>query len=348
MAVLTFLIKLVLLRVPESQAANQERRELHELIWVFLEMLMIANLPDMILMRYATIQRSWQKKKKHREKELSNVAVKNRYNPYLCLVSRWKQVHMVWTGEAVLRLRQTMLWVLGLVITMAWQFRVILPRRCIWKIPRPHGVSELDCELPTEVCSKAKNSMLALQLIKEIEVAKSLDDLITPRSITGKIPRLWRIGFDDGGSIGEVLRQATTVPKENQCRRAESSKRQSVSQSETHCSFDSRILSPHWVLWRDTRLIGIVQHQKWRTTTFRILMYVGSKHCYWQVILHRKSFVRTVRLQNTIILPSPEILRRRTKRLSQTENVCKIAHWANSKEQESQDSERNYRAWSRD
>ena len=38
----------------------------------------------------------------------------------------------------------------------------------------------------TEVCSKAKNPMLALQWIKEIEVAKSLHDLFTPKSITGK------------------------------------------------------------------------------------------------------------------------------------------------------------------
>ena len=38
----------------------------------------------------------------------------------------------------------------------------------------------------TEVCSKAKNPMLALQLIEEIEAAKSLDDLATPKSITGK------------------------------------------------------------------------------------------------------------------------------------------------------------------
>ena len=38
----------------------------------------------------------------------------------------------------------------------------------------------------TEVCSKAKNATLALQWIKEIEAAKSLDDLITPKSITGK------------------------------------------------------------------------------------------------------------------------------------------------------------------
>ena len=38
----------------------------------------------------------------------------------------------------------------------------------------------------TEVCSKAKNPMRALQWIMEIEAAKSLDDLITPKSITGK------------------------------------------------------------------------------------------------------------------------------------------------------------------
>ena len=35
-----------------------------------------------------------------------------------------------------------------------------------------------------EVCAKAKNDTLALQWIKEIEAAKSLDDLITPKSVT--------------------------------------------------------------------------------------------------------------------------------------------------------------------
>ena len=38
----------------------------------------------------------------------------------------------------------------------------------------------------TEVCSRAKNPIRALQWIKEIEAAESLDDLITPKSITGK------------------------------------------------------------------------------------------------------------------------------------------------------------------
>ena len=38
----------------------------------------------------------------------------------------------------------------------------------------------------TEVCSKAKNPTLALQWIKDIETARSLEQLITPISITGK------------------------------------------------------------------------------------------------------------------------------------------------------------------
>ena len=45
--------------------------------------------------------------------------------------------------------------------------------------------------------------MLALQWIKEIEVSKSLDDLITPRLITGKFLPDYE---DDGGSIDAVLR----------------------------------------------------------------------------------------------------------------------------------------------
>ena len=38
----------------------------------------------------------------------------------------------------------------------------------------------------TEVCSKAKNPTRALQWMKVIDAAKSLDDLITPKSITGQ------------------------------------------------------------------------------------------------------------------------------------------------------------------
>ena len=49
----------------------------------------------------------------------------------------------------------------------------------------------------TVVCSKAKNPTLAVQWIKEIEAAKSLDDLIIPKSVTGK-------DFPDYGEFGNI------------------------------------------------------------------------------------------------------------------------------------------------
>ena len=85
----------------------------------------------------------------------------------------------------------------------------------------------------TEICSNAKNPTRALQWIKEIEAAKSLDDLISP--------------FNDGVGIEKVLRQANTLPKEDQCRGAESSGGQPVSQRETNCLFDLRIFSTYWI-----------------------------------------------------------------------------------------------------
>ena len=51
---------------------------------------------------------------------------------------------------------------------------------------RPYGISELDCELLNRGLLEGEESTRALQWIKEIEAAKSLDDLITPKSITGK------------------------------------------------------------------------------------------------------------------------------------------------------------------
>ena len=69
------------------------------------------------------------------------------------------------------------------------------------KFPELTEFESWNVSFQIEVCSKAKNPMLALQWIKEIEVAKSLDDLITPKSITGK-----KFTDYEGGSIEAVLR----------------------------------------------------------------------------------------------------------------------------------------------
>ena len=86
LAVPTFLIKLLLPRVPKSLAANQECSEIHERIWVFLETFLIVNLPDKILINYTIIQVIWQHHQEFLgEKELRKVGAKNHCNEYLCL-----------------------------------------------------------------------------------------------------------------------------------------------------------------------------------------------------------------------------------------------------------------------
>ena len=58
-----------------------------------------------------------------------------------------------------------------------------------------------------EVCAKAKNPALALQWIKDIEVAKSLDHLITPKSITGKdFPDYEELDMMTAAALKKVLR----------------------------------------------------------------------------------------------------------------------------------------------
>ena len=62
----TFLIKLLLPRFRERQAAKLECREIHERIWVFLETFLMVNMLDEILMNYTMIQEIWQ----HRRESL--------------------------------------------------------------------------------------------------------------------------------------------------------------------------------------------------------------------------------------------------------------------------------------
>ena len=101
----------------------------------------------------------------------------------------------------------------------------------------------------TEVCSMAKKPMLALQWIKEIEVAKSLDDLITPKPITGRnFPDYEELDLMMAAASKRCYDKQTPFREKNQCRGAESSKGQPISQRETNCLFDLRILSSHGVL----------------------------------------------------------------------------------------------------
>ena len=89
LALPTFHIKLVFLRVPKSPAAIQECSEIHERIWVFQEALLIVNLTDECLKNYIKIQEIWQHHRGFREeRELRKVGVKSHCNQHFYLVFR--------------------------------------------------------------------------------------------------------------------------------------------------------------------------------------------------------------------------------------------------------------------
>ena len=85
----------------------------------------------------------------------------------------------------------------------------------------------------TEVCSKAKNPTRALQWIKEIETAKSLDDLITQKSLTGKdVPDYEELDL----MMASALKRC--YEKQAHFRKKISVEEQRAQKRETNCLFD--------------------------------------------------------------------------------------------------------------
>ena len=98
-----------------------------------------------------------------------------------------------------------------------------------WIVNFQAGVCFQSGIVNSEVCSKAKNPTLALQWTKEIEAAKSLDDLITPTSITG----------NDFPNYEEDLMMATALKR---CYDKQTHFRKKISVEEQRAQKDSRFL----------------------------------------------------------------------------------------------------------
>ena len=164
---LTFFIKLLILRVRESPAAKLECREIHERIWAFLETFLIVNMLSLAILRKEGIEKNgseepWQSipfQKERGEK------------------SRRQMSPLSMTNHAL------GIWICTQV---AWQFRVISTRRCICKIPWPNEISELDREFPSWSLCKSEESRARIAADQEIEASSSLKDFINLKSITGR------------------------------------------------------------------------------------------------------------------------------------------------------------------
>ena len=245
LAVLTFNIKLLSPRVPESLAANRECSEIHERIREFLETFLIVNLHN--------TQNIWQHHREFREeKELRKVGAKNHCNQYLftCFSVRArekcpddKNCLMSMTNHAA-------------GIGTCTQGGMTIPSHPssemrLGKSPDHTEFHSWTAKFRTEVCSKAKNPTLALQWIRK---SKQLNRLMTS-SLQNHFPDYEELDLMMAAGLKRCYDKQTRFRKKISVEEQRTRKGQPISQRETHCLY-----------YRDCSVLN------WRTTTFRILI----------------------------------------------------------------------------
>ena len=114
------------------------------------------------------------------------------------------------------------------------------------KLPDSMEFQSWKVNFKTEVCSKSGDPHLTMQWIREVEIAKSIDDLMTPQLITV------RTDFPDNGMIDAMIASAlkkiiTSVHfrKESKCRRTACSKVRQILTRKGDCLHVLRILLGH-------------------------------------------------------------------------------------------------------
>ena len=102
----------------------------------------------------------------------------------------------------------------------------------------------------TELCSKSTDPHLTMQVIKQVEMAKSIDYLMTSQSITR------RKDFSDydvidamiASAVKKTSRQACSLLKKSKCRRTTCSKIRPNLTRETNCLHDLQAFPCNWSL----------------------------------------------------------------------------------------------------
>ena len=92
----------------------------------------------------------------------------------------------------------------------------------------------------TEVCSKTADPHLTMHWIKEVEIAKSIDELMTSRSMVRRrdFPDYDMLDATMASAFKKLRRQASAVPKKSKCRRATCSEIRPFLTKEADCLHD--------------------------------------------------------------------------------------------------------------
>ena len=132
----------------------------------------------------------------------------------------------------------------------------------------------------TEVCSKTASPHLTIKWTKEVEIAKSFDELMTSRSIVG------RTDFPDYDMFDAKIASAL---KKLLDRHVNFRKRVSVEEQRAQ-KYDRFLRGRQiaYMIYEHFQDCQIYSTYACRTTMSRISMYDGTKHYYQQVKLQRR------------------------------------------------------------
>ena len=95
----------------------------------------------------------------------------------------------------------------------------------------------------TEVCLRTADPQVTMLWIKEVEIAKSIDELVTSRSITGQpnFPDFDMVDAMIASALKKLLNTQSNLPEESKCRRAASSEFRPILTRKTNCVHDLRV-----------------------------------------------------------------------------------------------------------
>ena len=112
-------------------------------------------------------------------------------------------------------------------VGMMYYPRVPITEWNLGKFPDSVEFQSSNLNFRTEVCMRTAEPQVTMLWIREVEVAESIDELVTSRSITGQhnFPGFDMLdAIDDCVSFEEAHQHAVELPKKSKCRRGTSSK----------------------------------------------------------------------------------------------------------------------------
>ena len=118
----------------------------------------------------------------------------------------------------------------------------------------------------TEVCPRTADPQITMLWIKEVEIAKSIDELVTSRSITGQhnFPDFKMLDAMIASALKKLLNKQSNFREESKCRRAACSKRRPILTRKTYCVtwFTSISVQPELMKqYKDSQLCSLASLQ---------------------------------------------------------------------------------------